>query len=546
MRILSATFAAWILFPIAAHGQERVPNLIAPDVKGINSPVTQSGVLSSMSLNASATTAATESSVITAVGLDPGATTVDFSTSSTAGFDVFTEPLSGFPTEGSTFLVISSGNTSSAPLPNTSGSTSTQLDGLNNSQGNDMVSISFVMTPPEGAQCLSFNFKFFSEEYPEFVGSSVNDTFIAETPASTFTIVVNDVIAPNNVAFDSFGEPISINTTGVLGMSLEDAFGTTYDGATTTLNTDVPFTVDSNGNLTMIFSIMDLGDSGYDSTAFIDNFRWGNEECDTITDPEPTPTATPDATPTATPTPTPPPPPPGAQPHGLVWVYYSAADDGTPGCLPDETPCGINGEPGDRINLWIDGGANPSAAGEDVCRLGEGGGSGDALCGADMLFEMRNGYFTGIEPEIDTLVCNPSCAGCDEETGICALPLGLTTIRMNFRRGSTAPPAARRRVATIIIDSSGDSDRTPTEIFASGVWAVGANLQLRPIANALSTCTAPGEPFSCCTGENNGNGQWPCGPRMIVPALVPEPGQLWQLMSGLAGLGCLYRLRRRA
>jgi hypothetical protein len=31
-----------------------------------------------------------------------------------------------------------------------------------------------------------------------------------------------------------------------------------------------------------------------------------------------------------------------------------------------------------------------------------------------------------------------------------------------------------------------------------------------------------------------------------APAPVPEPGQIWQLMSGLAGLGCLYRLRRRA
>jgi hypothetical protein len=30
-----------------------------------------------------------------------------------------------------------------------------------------------------------------------------------------------------------------------------------------------------------------------------------------------------------------------------------------------------------------------------------------------------------------------------------------------------------------------------------------------------------------------------------VPAEAPEPGQLWQLMSGLAGLGYLYRLRRR-
>jgi hypothetical protein len=35
-------------------------------------------------------------------------------------------------------------------------------------------------------------------------------------------------------------------------------------------------------------------------------------------------------------------------------------------------------------------------------------------------------------------------------------------------------------------------------------------------------------------------------PVEAATAPVPEPGQLWQLMSGLAGLGSLYRLRRRA
>jgi hypothetical protein len=271
--------------------------------------------------------------------------------------------------------------------------------------------------------------------------------------------------------------------------------------------------------------------------------------------PTPTPTGTPTATPTASPTATPtlpPPPPPGAHPDGLVWVYHSEADDGTPGCASDDGPCGISGGPGDSINLYIDGGSDGSGEGETVCRFGEDGGSGDNLCGADILIEMQNGHFTGIEPTIDTLVCNPSCADCD---GICPLPSEpqTTRIRMNFRRGDAfappgAPPVGFRRVATLIVDSSGDAAVSPTKVYANGVGAAGANLQLRPIANAVEACTDVGEPFSCCSGvATSADGRWPCGPRLIAPTnFMPEPGQFLQLVSGLAGLGCLYRLRRRA
>jgi hypothetical protein len=267
--------------------------------------------------------------------------------------------------------------------------------------------------------------------------------------------------------------------------------------------------------------------------------------------PTPTPAATPAGTPTPTATPTlPPPPPPGAHPDGLVWVYYSEADDGTPGCASDDGPCGISGGPGDAINLYIDGGRNGGGEGETVCRFGADAAL-DNLCGADILIEMQNGHFTGIEPTIDTLVCNPSCADCD---GICPLPSEpqTTRIRMNFRRGDAfappgAPPVGYRRVATLIVDSSGDGAGSPTKVFVNGVGAVGVNLQLRPIANAVEACTGVGEPFSCCSGEaTSDDGRWPCGPRLIVPTkFAPEPGQFLQLLSGLAGLGCLYRLRRR-
>ena len=263
-----------------------------------------------------------------------------------------------------------------------------------------------------------------------------------------------------------------------------------------------------------------------------------------------TPTTT-TGTPIPTTTPLPPPPPPGAQPHGLVWVYHSEADDGSPGCASNEGPCGISGGTGNAINLWIDGGTTQSGAEETDCRFGDDGGSGDILCGADILIQMENGSLTGIEPTIETLVCNPSCANCD---GICDLPGGTTSIRMNFRRGGafappegTPLPSVPRRVARLIIDSSSNSTQMPTRVFANGVAAAGAKLQLRPIANVVSVCAGDGDPFSCCTdAATSDNGRWPCGAQLIAPAPVPEPGQIWQLLSGLAGLGCLYRLRRRA
>ena len=216
--------------------------------------------------------------------------------------------------------------------------------------------------------------------------------------------------------------------------------------------------------------------------------------------------------------------------------------------------CVLNGGSNEALNLWIDGGSNSSGGSETVCKFGADGGRGDNLCGADMLIEMTGGQFTSIAPTIDTLVCNPSCADCDaDETGICSLPPGTTSIRMNFRRGEAfappaAPPAAARRVATLFVNSSGNTVESPSRVFASGVGAAGANLQLRRIANAADVCTGFGAPFSCCTGANTGNGEWPCGPRLIATGAVavPEPAQILQLLGGLVGLGCLYRLRGRA
>jgi hypothetical protein len=206
----------------------------------------------------------------------------------------------------------------------------------------------------------------------------------------------------------------------------------------------------------------------------------------------------------------------------------------------------FQGGTNERLNLWIDGGSSEGVG--EQCKMGSEGNTGDALCGADILLQITGpGVFTGVEPTIDTLVCNPSCANC--EGVLCSLDPATKQIRVNFRRGEAfAPPnelpVGGRRIGTFIVDSSDLTEGTSTQVFVTGVAAAGANLQVRRIANALDACTAAGVPFECCTGNQRGDGSWPCGPRRVVTGL-PEPGQTMLLASGLVLLGLLYRLRRR-
>lgn len=240
-----------------AHAQERRPDVV-PEAKMAK--------------------AASTADVVQALGLQPAdVASVSFGSSSGAGFGVFPTAAAGFPRKDTTFLVLSSGAVSSAFTANTSGSTSTTLSGLNTpGGGNDMVQMVLELNVPTGATKVSFDFKFLSEEFPEFVGSAFNDGFVVEKGASTFTVSGANVAAPGNLVFDQNGNAITINTTGPLGMSAGNASGTTYDGATPVLTTEVPLTP-SDTTVTLIFSVFDVGDNIYDSTVFLDDVRFDTQ-----------------------------------------------------------------------------------------------------------------------------------------------------------------------------------------------------------------------------------------------------------------------------
>ena len=191
------------------------------------------------------------------VGQDPGPAAVADSA------------LAGFPVSGATYGILSTGNSQFADDPNDSGALGQDNQGgVAASRGQsvqDLVTLRVDVNVPSGANCVQLDFRFLSEEFPEFVGSQYNDAFVAELDNSNFTIGEDGVPnAPNNFATDQNGKLVSVNT---VGFSTANAAGTTYDGATDRLRASTPVTA---GAHSIFLSIFDQGDAVYDSAVFLD------------------------------------------------------------------------------------------------------------------------------------------------------------------------------------------------------------------------------------------------------------------------------------
>ena len=181
-------------------------------------------------------------------------------------------PLAGFPRHGETFALLTSGDAELADDPNTAPNSGVD-DGGPNVRGNtdrDVTILKVDLDVPAGFNCASVNFRFGSDEYPEFKGTQFNDAFIAELDTSTWTTSGSVITAANNFAFDPANNPITINAAGFTSMTEANAAGTTYDGATPLLSASQSITP---GVHSLYFSIFDQGDGIYDSAVLLDRLR---------------------------------------------------------------------------------------------------------------------------------------------------------------------------------------------------------------------------------------------------------------------------------
>lgn len=185
--------------------------------------------------------------------------------------------LAGFPTVGPSFAVMTTGNAEFADDPNNSNSTGRQ-NGIGppvlerGTKAFDYTVLKVDVIVPISANCVAFDFRFASEEYPEYLNKGYNDAFIAEIDRTTW--VANDeqgLHAPDDIAASS-GDVVSVDTLGPTAMTAENAAGTTYDGATGLLSARARITP---GKHSIYFSVLDYGDASYDSAVFLDNLRFG-------------------------------------------------------------------------------------------------------------------------------------------------------------------------------------------------------------------------------------------------------------------------------
>ncbi|MEM6786540.1 MAG: choice-of-anchor L domain-containing protein [Myxococcota bacterium] len=201
----------------------------------------------------------------------------------------------GYVNPSGQFASFSGGTTSAYPpgFPkNAAGCPST------GTQAFDSVRLGLQIRVPTNARSFSYNFNFFSSEYPEWVCTAFNDHFVALLTGSTAT-PVNPPANSDNVSFDSNGDPVSVNIAFFVEPSCPTCnssvlAGTGFDGRcwdeTCGGGTDWLFTtapVVGGEEITLQFITWDQGDAFWDSTVLVDNFRWSAQDTTIKTGVEP-------------------------------------------------------------------------------------------------------------------------------------------------------------------------------------------------------------------------------------------------------------------
>jgi len=184
--------------------------------------------------------------------------------------------LTPFPRDGTNFLVLSTGDAMQADDPDQPRAfpSTDDIGSVFPDRGAAALDATVLQIPfdsPLGPadnplpSCLSFEFRFLSEEYP----TGLNDAFVAELDSSTWSTSGTAISAPNNFASSPLGQPLTIKSAGVAAMSPAEAAGTPYGGATRVLRAQI--LVPAQRTHSILLSLFDDGDHLTDSAVFIDN-----------------------------------------------------------------------------------------------------------------------------------------------------------------------------------------------------------------------------------------------------------------------------------
>lgn len=188
--------------------------------------------------------------------------------------EVFSTELQGYPTDGDTYGIISSGVAKNAPgassdFESTYFSESVPSGEIplspNGDSSNDPAALELLFTVPKGAESLNFTYTFGSEEFPTYVGTTFQDFFMAEM---TFPDGSTENIArlPN-------GEPVIVDNAADFVSTSSDVV---YNKITEQIDVEFDVSDYQGQQLELTLAIADVGDSAYDSAVFLDELSLGD------------------------------------------------------------------------------------------------------------------------------------------------------------------------------------------------------------------------------------------------------------------------------
>lgn len=167
---------------------------------------------------------------------------------------------------------------------------------------NDSSGLWMQIRVPTNAKSFTYNLDYYSSEYPEWVCSKYNDSFVALLTSDHPTNVAN-AGAPHfkNISFDGNDRPINVNNNYFVVTSQAGLAGSGFDGtncwdrdlgygqvpcgaATGWLTTSAPVT--PGELITVHFTIWDTTDHIFDSTILLDNWQWSTVEQPIQTQPD--------------------------------------------------------------------------------------------------------------------------------------------------------------------------------------------------------------------------------------------------------------------
>jgi len=199
-------------------------------------------------------------------------------------FQVYTQNLQGFPTNGSSFVVISSGNASgingtpsgrSLYVGSGNSSTNGQYSNRNNFSY-DIANVFFKIKLPKGAKTLSFDWKFataengteklFYQDWARVVINYAGQTYNILLLPDGKAVDVNSTIPYSNTVFGNF-TPNDVKYGYVTGTTTPGVYHVTFDVSQW-----------AGKEIELDFWVADENDGVVDSALFIDNLHISVEE----------------------------------------------------------------------------------------------------------------------------------------------------------------------------------------------------------------------------------------------------------------------------